>query len=154
VAFTATAPGGYRLDLSTQRIGDLNRFSDLALCDGNASLAAMTFSATPALTSGSLNVNATALSLGNGGRTTSTPFSQTSTGTIFRVSNAVGRIMLSAPPAPTRAATREAACGEEQNGTTTGCTGTAVPRLACTQSAGSTLQRHLHVGAATARWMR
>ncbi len=90
VSFSATAPGGYRLDLSTNRVGDLNRNSDVVNCDGNASMSGMSASATPVLTSGSLAIG-TAPSLGVGGSTTSSPFSHTATGTLFRVSNNVAQ---------------------------------------------------------------
>ena len=42
VSFTATAGGGYRLDIATSRLGDINRNNDLAGCDGAADTSGVT----------------------------------------------------------------------------------------------------------------
>src|SRR5881409_3961962 len=36
VSFNATAPGGYRLDISTSRVGALGRSADASNCNGSA----------------------------------------------------------------------------------------------------------------------
>jgi len=92
ITFNATAPGGYRLDISTSRVGDVNRINDdIFGCDGQAHISAVTGTTNIALNSGTLNITP-AVDLNNGSSTAETPFSQTSgTAQIFRVSNGVAQ---------------------------------------------------------------
>ncbi len=130
VSFTATAPGGYRLDLSTQRRGDINRLSDVLNCDGSAAMGGVsTPVVTPALTSGALTLPDPA-DLGNGGSTTSLDVNQSNSGTLFRISNGVGQAhsFRFTYSANVRSNSCEAAVRVgEQNGTTTGCTACIYP---------------------------
>ncbi|HWP65042.1 MAG TPA: hypothetical protein VNO26_03905, partial [Candidatus Limnocylindria bacterium] len=81
ISFNATAPGSYRLDISTSRVGDMNRVNDALGCSGSADVSAVTGSSNIALASGSLSL-ADPGSLGSGGSTTSTPISQSSSAVI------------------------------------------------------------------------
>src|SRR5213593_625027 len=54
VDFTATAPGGYRLDISTSRVGDLRLINDASGCSGSADTSGTTGSSNIALNSGTL----------------------------------------------------------------------------------------------------
>ncbi len=88
VSFSAAAPGGYRLDVSQTRVGDMNRINDASGCSGSADISGV---ANPTFTGGTLTSGAMTLgdpgSIGNGGSTTSIPFSQSQPATIHRVSN-------------------------------------------------------------------
>ena len=90
VSFTATAPGGYRVQIGTTRVGSMGRRSDVSGCDGAADVSGVTGTTNIALTSGSLNL-ADPGSIGNGGGDTSTPYSQSSSAEIVRASNGVGQ---------------------------------------------------------------
>ena len=87
VDFSATAPGGYRLNITTSRQGDINRISDLLNCEGSADVSGVTGSSNVALSSGSLSL-ADPGGLGVGGSDTSIAINQgTGVAQIFRVSN-------------------------------------------------------------------
>src|SRR5262245_5754525 len=78
ITVNATAAGGYRLDISTTRVGDVNRINDdIFGCDGQAHISAVTGTTNIALNSGTLNITP-AVDLNNGSSTAETPFSQTS----------------------------------------------------------------------------
>ncbi len=129
VSFTATAPGGYRVDLATQRSGDMNRVNDLAGCDGAADTVGVTGSSNITLNSGSLSLGDPG-SIGNGGSTTDTPFNQTTSGTIFRVSNGVGQghVLTFTWSGSVRSNSCEAAVRQgESSGTTSGCSACGYP---------------------------
>lgn len=81
MSFNATAAGGYRLDIATQRQGDMNRLNDAAGCSGSSDIGALTGSSNVALSSGTLSLVDPG-GIGTGGSTTSTPFNQTSSATI------------------------------------------------------------------------
>jgi hypothetical protein len=130
VGFTATAPGGYRLNIVTTRVGDMNRVNDAVGCDGSANVSGVTGSSNISLNSGSLNLTDPG-SIGVGDSTTSIPFSQSSgTAQIFRVSNGVGQShsLTFTWTGNTRSNSCEAAVRiGEQNGSTTGCSACGYP---------------------------
>jgi hypothetical protein len=90
VGFTATAPGGYRLDIATQRIGMLQRNDDAPNCDGQAHTSGISGSSNIALNSGTLSLSSPA-DIGNGGGDNQIPFNQSSSAFILRASNNVGQ---------------------------------------------------------------
>src|SRR5690349_12124030 len=92
VTFTATAPGGYRLDISSTRVGAMDRGSDASGCSGSADTSGVTGSSNIAIDQNPGNLNiADPGSIGAGGGDSDVPFNQSSgTATIFRVSNGVG----------------------------------------------------------------
>jgi hypothetical protein len=123
MAFSATAPGGYRLDIATQRTGDVNRVNDASGCDGSAQVNGVSGSSNFALSSGNLNL-ADPADLGNGGSTTSTPFNNTGSAVLFRVSNGVAQnhSLTFTWSGSARSNSCEAAVRIGQNnGSTTGC---------------------------------
>jgi hypothetical protein len=129
VNFNATAPGGYRVDIAQQRVGDLNRISDAVNCDGSADTSGITGSSNFALSSGSLNL-ADPGTIGNGGSTISIPFNQSGSATIFRVSNGVaqGHALTFTWSGSTRSNSCESAVRQGQpNGSTSGCTACEYP---------------------------
>ena len=81
IAFTATAPGGYQLDIATNRMGDLNRISDVLNCEGSADTSSITGTSDLALSSGTLSL-ADPGDISNGGSTTES-FNQNRAATIF-----------------------------------------------------------------------
>jgi hypothetical protein len=90
LTFNATAVGGYRLDIVTSRIGDLNRVIDGGNTNSTAAISALTASSTPALSTGTLNL-ADLGDIGIGNFNTSSPYNQSTTASIFRVSNGVAQ---------------------------------------------------------------
>src|ERR1051326_260852 len=60
ISFTATAPGGYRLDIVTSRFGDIQVRNDLTGCSGSADTGGVTGNSNIIV-----DVNAGALSLGD-----------------------------------------------------------------------------------------
>jgi hypothetical protein len=56
VSFTATAPGGYRLDIGTTRSGMVSRGSDYPNCWGSADTSGVTGTSNVALSSGTLSL--------------------------------------------------------------------------------------------------
>src|SRR5262245_17235273 len=87
ISFTATAPGSYQLNISTTRVGDINRVSDIVGCDGSADTSGINGTSNIALASGSLSL-ADPGSLGNGGGTNEVPFGQSGSAVIGpRLSN-------------------------------------------------------------------
>ena len=128
VAFSATATGGYRLDISTTRNGDMNRISDIAGCDGRSDTSGITGSSNIALSSGTLSL-ADPGAIGNGGGDSNLPFGQSSgTAQIFRVSNGVAQshTLTFTWNGSVRSNSCEAAVRQgESIGTTTGCSACA-----------------------------
>jgi len=123
VSFTATAVGGYRLDIATSRLGDINRINDAAGCEGAADTSGVTGSSNFGLNSGSLTLGDPG-ALGNGGSTTSVGISQSSNATLFRVSNGAGQnhTLTFTWNGSVRSNSCEAAVRQgQQNGSTTGC---------------------------------
>lgn len=90
VNFNATAVGGYRVDITATRIGDLNRVIDTGNNNTVGNISALTGTSNIALSSGSLNL-ADLGDLGIGNFNTQSPFNQSTTATIFRVSNGVAQ---------------------------------------------------------------
>ena len=90
IAFTATAPGAYRLDIDTQRTGMIQRNSDASGCDGQAHTSGITASSNVGLTSGTLNLGSPG-DVGNGGGDNQIPFNQATSATIVRTSNGAGQ---------------------------------------------------------------
>jgi hypothetical protein len=91
ISFNATAPGGYRLDITTSRVGALGRSSDASGCSGSADTTGVTGTASPALSSGTINLGDPGV-INPGGGDTNTPYSLNNSGNpgvIFRVSNGV-----------------------------------------------------------------
>jgi len=130
VDFTATAPGGYRLDVVTSRSGDLNRIADAPGCSGSADVGGVLGASSIALASGSLSLPDPGI-IGNGDTTVNVPFSQSSgTAEIFGVSNGVGQAH--ALDFTWSGSVRSTSCElavrmGEQNGTTTGCDACGYP---------------------------
>jgi hypothetical protein len=123
MSFNATAPGGYRLDIATSFVGDMNRINDASGCNGASNVSGVTGSSNFALSSGSLSVGDPG-SIGNGGSTTSTGFGPTSSAQLFRVSNgsAQGHSLTFTWNGQTRSNSCEAAVRlGQQNGSTSGC---------------------------------
>ena len=77
VAFSATAAGGYRLDIATSRVGDINLINDASGCNGRSDTSGVTGSSNIALSSGSLSL-ADPGAIGNGSGSATTPFGQSS----------------------------------------------------------------------------
>jgi hypothetical protein len=122
--FNATAAGGYRLDITTSRVGAMGRSNDASGCEGAADTGGVTGSTNIALSSGSLDIGDPG-AIGNGGSDTSTPYSQTSSpATIFRVSNgaAQGHSLSFTWTGSVRSNSCEASVRQgESSGTTSGC---------------------------------
>ena len=129
ISFTATAPGGYRLDITTQRVGDLNLVNDITACDGSADTGGVTGSSNIALDSGSLSLDDPGV-IGNTGTTQDIPFNQSSSATIFRVSNGAGQShsLTFTWTGSVRSNSCEAAVRQgESSGTTSGCSACGYP---------------------------
>jgi hypothetical protein len=123
VSFTATAPGGYRVQIDTRRTGAMGRRSDASGCDGAADTGGVTGTSNFALTTGSLNL-ADPGSIGNGGGDSNVPYNNTSTATIVRASNGVGQAhtLSFTWSGSVRSNSCEAAVRQgESEGTVTGC---------------------------------
>src|SRR5581483_2708000 len=89
LTFDATASGGYRLDISTTRVGAMGRSGDAPGCDGAADTSGITGNSNIGLSSGTLSL-ADPGGIGNGGGDANSPYNQSSgTATIYRVSNGV-----------------------------------------------------------------
>jgi hypothetical protein len=130
VDFTATAPGGYRLNITTSRVGDINRLSDALNCDGAADVGGVAGSSNVALSSGTLALGDPG-GLGNGTSTTSIGINQsTGIAQIFRVSNGVpqSHTLDFTWSGSVRSNSCEAAVRiGQQNGSTTGCDACGYP---------------------------
>jgi hypothetical protein len=129
VNFNATAVGGYRLDIATSRIGDLNRVNDLVGCDGNADTSGVTGTTSFPLNSGTLNL-ADPGAIPVGTDTASVPISQSSFAQLFRVSNgaAQAHALTFTWNGSVRSNSCEAAVRQgESSGTTTGCSACGYP---------------------------
>src|SRR5207248_4050498 len=117
------APGGYRLDITENRVGAIGLRNDASGCSGSADTSGVTGSSNIALNSGNLNLGDPG-SIGTTGTDTNIPFNQTTTGTIFRVSNGVGQShsLTFTWNGSVRSNSCEASVREGENsGTTTGC---------------------------------
>jgi len=90
VAFNATAPGGYRLQIDVQRVGAMGRRNDLAGCDGASNTSGTTGGSNIALNSGSLSLGDPG-SIGNGGDDTNVPYNNSTSAQILRASNGVAQ---------------------------------------------------------------
>src|SRR5262249_1128969 len=124
LTFNASAVGGYRLDVTTTRNGDMNRISDIANCDRSADTSGVSGSSNVALSSGTLSL-ADPGSIGNGGGDLEVPYGQgPSAATIFRVSNGASQshALTFTWNGAVRSNSCEAAVRQgESSGTTTGC---------------------------------
>src|SRR5882724_2762226 len=123
VTFNATAPGGYRLDINTSRVGALGRSADASNCDGSADTSGVTGNSNVALNTGTLSLGDPG-SIGTGGGDANTAFNQTSTSIIFRVSN--GSTLSHSLSFTWNGAVRSNSCEAsvrqgESSGTTSGC---------------------------------
>jgi hypothetical protein len=133
VDFTVTAPGGYRLDIATSRVGDVNRIADVIGCEGSASISGVSGSSNVALSSGSISIptNAALDITDHLSTDVHHAFSQTSgPATIFGVSNGVGQVhaLDFTWSANVRSNSCEAAVRMgETNGTTLGCSACDYP---------------------------
>jgi len=129
VSFSATAPGAYRVTIATSRLGDMNRVSDLIGCSGSADIVGVTGSSNIALTGGSLAL-ADPGAITAGGGNANTPFSQSNSAFIDRVSNSVPQAhsLTFTWTGNVRSNSCEAAVRVgEGGGTTTGCGGCGYP---------------------------
>jgi hypothetical protein len=129
VAFTATAPGGYRLNISTSRAGMVQRNSDVLNCEGQAHISSFTGSSNIALASGTLSI-ASGLDVGNGTGNNQLTLSGSSAAVINRVSNGVGQShsLTFTWTGSVRSNSCEAAVRMgQQNGSTTGCAACEYP---------------------------
>ena len=125
ISFNAMAPGGYRLDINTSRVGAMGRSSDASGCEGAADTSGTTGNSNIALNSGSIDLTDPG-SIANGGGNASTPYSLSSspTGTIFRVSNGAlqGHSFSFTWSGSVRSNSCEVSVREgESSGTTSGC---------------------------------
>jgi hypothetical protein len=123
LSFSATAVGGYRIDVTTSRVGALGRISDLLNCEGSADTSGVSGSSNVGLASGTLSLSDPGV-ISNGGGDTNTPYSQGSSATIFRESNGVaqGHSLTFTWSGSVRSNSCEASIRQgEQNGTTTDC---------------------------------
>src|SRR5436305_4006170 len=77
ITFDATAVGGYRLDISTSRVGALGRSADASGCDGSADTSGVTGNSNVAIAAdgGSLGLGDPGV-IGNGGGDANTHYSQ------------------------------------------------------------------------------
>ena len=129
LSFNATAPGGYRLDVATTFVGDMNRSSDASGCDGASNISGVTGSSTPAA-SGTLN-QADPGAISSGGGDSTVPFSQGPTAaTIFKISNAVAQAhtLTFSWSGSVRSNSCEAAVRlGESSGSTSGCSACGYP---------------------------
>lgn len=123
LSFNVTAPGGYRLDITQQRVGIMQRNSDVRGCDGAADISAVTGSFTDgSLDSGSLGLAATG-SIGNGGGDSNSPFNQTANAAITATSNggSVGHTLAFTWTGTTRSNSCEAAVRVGDGSSVSGC---------------------------------
>jgi len=123
VSFSATAPGAYRVQINTQRVGAMGRRSDAAGCDGASNTDGVSATTNIALTSGSLTL-ADPGSIGNGGGDSNVPFNQSSSAEIVRLSNgaAQNHTLTFTWSGSVRSNSCEAAVRQgESDGTVTGC---------------------------------
>src|SRR5262249_42543122 len=93
LSFSATAPGGYRLDITTSRVGMIQRNSDLARRAGQAHTSGISGTSNVALSSGTLSLGSPA-DVGNGGGDNQIGFGppgQATSAVIFRTSNNVSQ---------------------------------------------------------------
>jgi hypothetical protein len=129
VSFTATAPGGYRLNISTSRAGMVQRNSDVLNCEGQAHISSITGSSNIALASGSLSISP-GLDIGNGTGNNQQTLSGSSAAVINRVSNGVGQShsLTFTWSGSVRSNSCEAAVRMgQQNGSTSGCAACEYP---------------------------
>jgi hypothetical protein len=129
LSFNATAPGGYRLDISTSRSGNMSRVNDASGCNGQAQATGISGSSNIALSSGSLSLSDPG-DIGNGGSTTNTSFGGSSSAQIFRQSNGSpqGHSLTFTWSASVRSNSCEASVRMgNQNGTTSGCSACGYP---------------------------
>src|SRR5436309_10068130 len=125
VSFNATAPGGYRLDISTSRVGALGRSADASNCDGSADTSGVTGNSNVAIAGdgGSLGLGDPGI-IGNGGGDANTPYSQSGSARIFRFSGGVAQShsLSFTWNGSVRSNSCEASVPQgESSGTTTGC---------------------------------
>jgi Disintegrin len=129
ISFNVTAPSTYRLDITTQRVGDLNRRADDASCVGSVSMGAVTVTSNVPVNTGALTLPApTAIPNANG--TTTVTFSQNSSGSIVGTSNGVaqGHSLTFTWSNSAHSNSCEAAVrGGLQNGTTISCPACGYP---------------------------
>src|SRR5579862_8133083 len=129
ISFTATAPGGYRLDITENRVGDMGLNNDASGCSGSADTSGVTGSSNITPNSGNLNLADPGV-INTTGTTQDIPFNQTTTATIFRVSNGVGQshTLTFTWNGSVRSNSCEAEVREgESSGTTSGCTSCGYP---------------------------
>ena len=123
LSFTATAPGSYQLNISTTRVGMVQRNDDLLNCEGQAHIGAMTGSSNIALASGGLGT--AALDVNNGGGNNQQSLNQSNSAIIGpRLSNGAGQghSLTFTWNGSVRSNSCEAAVRlGQQNGSTTGC---------------------------------
>src|SRR5206468_10625615 len=123
ISFNVTAPTNYRLDISTQRVGAMDRGNDASNCDGSADTSGITGSSNVALTSGTLSLTDPG-SIGNGGGDADVPFNQSSSAVIMGTSNGVAQShsLTFTWNGSVRSNSCEAAVRQgESSGTTSGC---------------------------------
>ncbi|MCC6850285.1 MAG: hypothetical protein IT294_17475, partial [Deltaproteobacteria bacterium] len=122
MSFNVTAPGGYRLDISEQRQGMFQRNSDAFNCNGAADISGLTGTSNVGLSSGTLGL-ADPGGVGNGSGTTQTPFNQTTSAQIYKVSNgaAQAHTLTFTWSGTTRSNSCEAAVRLGEGSSVTGC---------------------------------
>src|SRR5581483_10204579 len=76
LSFSATAPGSYQLNITSNRVGMIQRNSDVAGCDGQAHTSGITGTTNVGLNSGTLNT-ASPADIGNGGGDNQIGYNQT-----------------------------------------------------------------------------
>src|SRR5205823_3700338 len=95
VTFNATAVGGYRLDISTSRVGALGRSADASNCDGSADTSGVTGNSNVAIAGdgGSLGLGDPGI-IGNGGERAAVARSEEHTSELQSLAYLVCRLLL------------------------------------------------------------
>src|SRR5581483_9789504 len=126
LSFSATAPGSYQLNITSNRVGMIQRNSDVAGCDGQAHTSGITGTTNVGLNSGTLNT-ASPADIGNGGGDNQIGYNQTNSpiGVIGpRLSNGIAQshVLTFTWNGSVRSNSCEAAVRQgQQNGSTSSC---------------------------------
>jgi cysteine-rich repeat protein len=130
LSFNVTAPGGYRLDITQERTGIVQRNSDISGCDGAADISGVTGTQSGgSIVAGDLNLSDPG-GIGNGGGDANTPFDQTnSSAAIAANSNgsAVGHTLAFTWNGSTRSNSCEAAVRLGEGSSVSGCDACTYP---------------------------
>jgi cysteine-rich repeat protein len=130
LSFNVTAPGGYRLNITQQRVGIIQRNSDASNCDGAADISSVSGTFTGgSLTAGTLTLSDPG-SIGNGGGDSNTPFNQTNSSAEITASSngsAVGHSLAFTWTGTTRSNSCEGAVRLGEGSSVSGCDACVYP---------------------------